>query len=57
MILANHLIIGAYGYWLPNDPRGSGSSYVYSDALRQFGEATKVTTRHSVAAKPHDVKK
>ena len=43
-----------YGFWLPNDPRGSGSSYVGSRALRRFGTATKVTTNHSVAHRPHD---
>lgn len=30
MIIAHHLILSAYGHWLPNDPRGSGS-----DALRE----------------------
>jgi REP element-mobilizing transposase RayT len=54
-ILAVHLCWGAYGFWLPNDPRGSGSEYVWSDALREFGEATKVEDRsRSVARKTHD---
>jgi hypothetical protein len=22
-MLASHIIFGAYGFWLPNDPRGS----------------------------------
>jgi len=30
MLLANHSIFGMYGFWLPNDPRGSGSDYVAS---------------------------
>jgi REP element-mobilizing transposase RayT len=47
-----------YGFWLPNDPRGSGSNYVGSDALYHVGgKATKVDTRHSLAAKPHDKRK
>jgi len=25
MIIAHHLIWTAYGFWLPNDPRGSSS--------------------------------
>ncbi|MCL2304459.1 MAG: transposase [Planctomycetaceae bacterium] len=40
---------------MPNDPRGSGSDYVYSERLRQFGLATKVSTSHSVAHNPHNV--
>jgi REP element-mobilizing transposase RayT len=55
MVLAYHLVFSAYGFWLPNDPRGSGSSIVLSEALREYGPATKVTTRHSVASKPHDI--
>lgn len=50
-----HLCWGAYGFWLPNDPRGSGSDRVWSPALREFGEATKVEDRRkSRARKPHD---
>lgn len=37
-IIAYHLIFGAYGFWLPNDPRGSWSRYVHSNRLRPFGE-------------------
>jgi REP element-mobilizing transposase RayT len=54
MPLAYHLILGMYGFWLPNDPRGSGSNYVGSRALRRFGAATKVTTTYSVAQRSHD---
>jgi len=54
MILAYHLILSAYGFWLPNDPRGSWSSYVGSRQLYAFGPATKTDTRRSVAAQPHD---
>ncbi len=28
MILAYHSIFSMYGFWLPNDPRGSGSDYL-----------------------------
>lgn len=56
-ILAYHLILSAYGFWLPNDPRGSWSDIVRNPNLREFGEATKVDTHESVAKEPHDRKK
>jgi hypothetical protein len=55
VVLGYHLIITAYGFWLPNDPRGSWSDFVGSWELRQFGPATKTDNRRSVAARPHDV--
>ncbi len=54
MILAHHLIYSAYGFWLPNDPRGSESSFVRNEILREFGPATKVHEHEFVAHKPHD---
>ena len=54
MVLASHVIFSAYGFWLPNDPRGSWSTFVGSLELFRFGPATKVTTRRSVAHQPHD---
>jgi hypothetical protein len=54
MILGYHVIFGAYGFWLPNDPRGSWSDFVGSWELFRFGAATKVAVRSSVAAVPHD---
>ena len=54
MPLAHHSIFSAYGFWLPNDPRGSGSDYIAVWELFRYGHATKVGTRHSVAAAPHD---
>jgi REP element-mobilizing transposase RayT len=56
-VLAYHVIFGCYGFWLPNDPRGSGSDQVRSKPLQKFGKPTKVETRHSVAKQPHDVAK
>jgi len=53
-VLAYHLIITAYGFWLPNDPRGSWSDFVRSWELLRFGEATKTDERRSLARKPHD---
>lgn len=54
MILGFHSIFGTYGFWLPNDPRGSWSEYVANYELYRYGPATKVTVRHSVAHAPHD---
>lgn len=54
MILAHHLIYSAYGFWLPNDPRGSESDFVRNELLREFGPATKVHEHEFVARKPHD---
>ena len=54
MVLGYHLIISAYGFWLPNDPRGSWSWVVRNPNLREFGAATKVETHRSVARRPHD---
>src|SRR5438067_5216601 len=54
-VLAYHLIITCYGFWLPNDPRGSWSDFVRSwELFRAGGPATKTDTRHSVAGRPHD---
>lgn len=57
MILAYHCIFSAYGFWLPNDPRGSGSDHVASWDLFRYGPPTKVTSRRSVAHRPHDTRK
>src|SRR4051794_13151081 len=54
MILGFHCIISAYGFWLPNEPRGSWSDFVRSLGLYPFGPATKVTTHRSVAHRPYD---
>ena len=54
LILGAHLILSAYGFWLPNDPRGSWSEFVGSWELLRFGRATKVQTRASVAHVPHN---
>ena len=53
MVKAYHVIFCAYGFWLPNDQRGSWSQWVRSWDLFRYGEATKVTTRRSVAGARH----
>lgn len=55
MVLASHLIFSAYGFWLPNEERGSWSERVRSyELFLAGGPATKVGTHRSVAAKPYD---
>jgi REP element-mobilizing transposase RayT len=54
MIVGHHVIFGAYGFWLPNDPRGSWSEFVGSWELFRYGVATKTTQRCSLAHRPHD---
>jgi hypothetical protein len=39
MIHAYHLVFGTYGFWLPNDPRGSWSEFVASWELLRFGKS------------------
>jgi REP element-mobilizing transposase RayT len=41
MVHGYHVIFGAYGFWLPNDPRGSWSDFVGAWELWRFGPATK----------------
>ncbi|MGD9127602.1 MAG: transposase [Planctomycetia bacterium] len=58
MIHAYHVIFGAYGFWLPNDPRGSWSDFVAAwELFAAGGKATKVHTKCSLASVPHDHQK
>src|SRR4051812_33324476 len=55
MVLAYFITIGHYGFWMPNEERGSGSRYVGSKALYAFGKATYVAERRrSRAARAYD---
>lgn len=36
-VIANHLQLTLYGHWLPNDPRGSNSTEIRSEAIEQLG--------------------
>jgi REP element-mobilizing transposase RayT len=38
LVLAYHLIWTIYGYWLPNDPRGSTSRTIRNDILKDLGQ-------------------
>lgn len=53
-VIAYHVSFGAYGFWLPNDPRGSWSDYVRSQKLLKHGPATKTNELRSLARDPHD---
>jgi len=54
MPLAYHVVLGAYGFWLPNDPRGSWSDFVGGIELLRYGAARRATTTRSVAGVKHD---
>jgi len=41
MVHGYHVILCAYGFWLPNDPRGSWSDFVGKWELVRFGKATR----------------
>jgi REP element-mobilizing transposase RayT len=54
MVIASHIIFTTYGFWLPNDPRGSWSDFVRNWELFWFGPATKTSDRKSLAHVDHD---
>ena len=54
VVIAYHVIFSMYGFWLPNDPRGSWSHFVGSWELFRYGPATKVDNYRSYAHDPHD---
>ena len=41
MIHGYHVILPMYGFWLPNDPRGSWSEFVRKWELTRFGDGTQ----------------
>jgi REP element-mobilizing transposase RayT len=38
LVIAHHLMWTLYGWWLPNDPRGSTSRVIRNDLLTELGE-------------------
>lgn len=48
MIHGYHVILPCYGFWLPNDPRGSWSDFVFRWELARFGKATKSLERKTI---------
>src|SRR5258707_2541002 len=55
MVLGYHVIFSVYGFWLPNDPRGSWSDFVGSWELFRYGRATTTEETRSLAHREHDV--
>ena len=55
MVLGYHVIFSAYGFWLPNDPRGSWSAFVGAwDLYHAGGRATTTAERRALHRDPHD---
>ena len=48
MIHGYHLILPMYVFWLPNDPRGSWSDFVWKWELVRFGKSTKSIHRRDI---------
>lgn len=48
MVHGYHVIMGLYGFWLPNDPRGSWSEFVGAWELLRFGKATQRADRSAL---------
>jgi len=58
MVLGYHAIFSAYGFWLPNDPRGSWSEFVGAwELFLAGGKATKTDEWRSLARDKHDWQK
>src|SRR5262245_32994440 len=56
--MAFHIVYSAYDFWLPNDPRGSWSTFVGGHRLYElFGPAKNFSCPESVARIPHDWRK
>ena len=54
MLFGYHISFSAYGFWLPNDPRGSGSDHVDAEHLSEIGRPLQVDRSRSVASRQHD---
>lgn len=49
MVHGYHIILPHYGFWLPNDPRGSCSEFVASWEIARFGETTRNLEQRTLA--------
>lgn len=49
MVHGYHVILPHYGFWLPNDPRGSWSSFVHRWELVRFGRSTRHLEQRTLA--------
>lgn len=50
MVHGYHVVLPMYGFWLPNDPRGSWSKFVRCWELARFGSATHSTERRELSS-------
>lgn len=48
MVHGYHVILPMYGFWLPNDPRGSWSETVRKWEILRYGTSTKTDARRSL---------
>ena len=55
-IIAYHTVFGAYGFWLPSDPRGSWSRYVWADRLKPFGPPQPIVASYEPTATDEEVR-
>jgi len=53
-IIAYHLVFSTYGFWLPNEERGSWSERVFAPRLIRFGAPVAAKTSKSLARNPYD---
>ncbi len=49
MVHGYHVILPHYGFWLPNDPRGSWSLFVASWEIARFGKTTRHLDQRTLA--------
>lgn len=49
IVIAHHLVWTAYGWWLPNDPRGSNSERVCAGTIAELGDLHRGRKRHQPA--------
>ncbi len=48
MVHGYHLILPVYGFWLPNDPRGSWSQFVAKWEIARFGQPRRTFERRGL---------
>ena len=48
MVHGYHVILPFYGFWLPNDPRGSWSQFVAKWEIARFGKPRRKSERRSL---------
>ena len=53
MVLAYHLVFSAYGFWLPNDPRGSTSREVRIANIKELYKTGRLS--EDVPLDPGDI--